>query len=223
MANLRTGQYGGQYYGSCFNESVTLSNSEMELNALYLYQILHYIHGWSLNAVAGMLGNIQAESAMNPGRWEGDNVGTYSRGYGLVQWTPATKYTEWCTANGWSDPSEMDAAIARIIHELENGGQYYTTDTYDLSFREFSVSELSPEYLAKAFLLNYERPEDQSESVQNYRASLARHWYNYLYSEPTPDPEPDPDPDPPTPTPSNKKKRRKFKFVLYVNRKKGVQ
>lgn len=46
---------------------------------------------WSLESVCGMLGNIQAESGLNPWRWQGDRFGT-SRGYGLYQFTPASGY-----------------------------------------------------------------------------------------------------------------------------------
>lgn len=46
---------------------------------------------WSVESVAGMLGNVQAESGFNPWRWQGDRVGT-SRGYGLFQFTPASDY-----------------------------------------------------------------------------------------------------------------------------------
>lgn len=46
---------------------------------------------WSLESVCGMLGNVQAESGLNPWRWQGDRYGT-SRGYGLFQYTPASGY-----------------------------------------------------------------------------------------------------------------------------------
>lgn len=46
---------------------------------------------WTNEAIAGMGGNLQAESGMNPWRWQGDSVVT-SRGYGLPQFTPASGY-----------------------------------------------------------------------------------------------------------------------------------
>lgn len=178
MASLRQGKF-GEYYGSFYNESSSLSTSQQEVNAKYIYSALHEV-GWTLNGVSALLGNMQAESAINPGRWQSEAVGVMTMGYGLVQWTPASKYVEWCYSLGLSDPSEIDNNIARIIYELEAGIQWYATDSYNLSFREFATSEDSPEYLAKAFLLNYERPADQSESVQSLRASYARKWYSYL-------------------------------------------
>ena len=49
--------------------------------------------GFTLEAQAGILGNIVAESALNPWRWQGDSV-NMSGGYGLVQFTPARDYID---------------------------------------------------------------------------------------------------------------------------------
>lgn len=204
MANVRNGTYGA-YYGSFFNESEPLPQDEMNENAKYIASYLTD-NGWSKNAIAGMLGNMHAESTINPGRWQSEDVGNTSLGYGLVQWTPSTKYTDWCSEQGYSDPSEMDNALARILYELENNIQWIATSSYNFTFEEFSKSELSVSELAKAFLLNYERPADQSEEVQNYRASLGEQYYSVISGE-LPDPEP------------AKKKKRKFKFMLFTARK----
>lgn len=211
MASLRNGTH-GNYYGSLFGESEHLSAEEMKANALYLYNALHSENGWSINAVAAILANMQAESSINPGRWQSDNVGNYSAGYGLVQWTPATKYIEWCYAASFSDPSEMDPNIARILYEVNNKIQWYATDSYNMSFEEFTTSSQGSGTLAKAFLLNYERPADQSSTVQEYRASLAESWYTYL-SENTSS----------GGLPSFRRKRKKFNFVLFnqKNRRKN--
>lgn len=199
MAHLRTGTY-GNYYGSLYVESVALTLTEMNTNAKYIYSALKN-KGWTDNSIAAILGNMQAESSINPGRWQSDDVANFSMGYGLVQWTPATKYTDWCTDNGYSDPSEMDNNIARILYEVENKIQWIATSNYNLSFKEFTTSTQSVSYLTRAFLLNYERPADQSESVQILRTSNAEKWYQLLTGE--------------LPfTPTSKKKKR-FKFVLF--------
>lgn len=209
MANLRTGEH-GNYYGSFFNESVVLSIGEMSINAKYIYTALKN-KGWSNNAIYSLLGNMQAESSINPGRWQSDSVGNSSLGYGLVQWTPSTKYTNWCTEQGYSDPSEMDNNISRILYEVENNLQWISTDTYNFSFKEFSKSTKSVDELAKAFLLCYERPADQSEAVQTYRSSLANNWRETLSGIVIPD-----DPDNPTIT---TKKKKKYNFLLMNSRK----
>ena len=71
-----------------------LSQGEMESNAKEIYTYLSD-KGWTLNAISGLLGNMQRESTINPGLWQSLKEGNYSGGYGLVQWTPASKY--WCS------------------------------------------------------------------------------------------------------------------------------
>lgn len=211
MSNLRTGIY-GDYYGSHITESAPLNQAQMEVNATYIYSFLT-AQGWTINSIAALLGNMTAESSINPGRWQSDSVGWESGGYGLVQWTPTTKYLDWCTEMGYEDPSEMDNNLARILYEVGNNLQWIATSAYDLTFSEFTKSSESPSELAKAFLLNYERPADQSETVQAYRGGLADDWYTYLTGT---------DPAPPTPdtpeTPSVSKRKRKYNFVLFGNK-----
>lgn len=47
--------------------------------------------GYTLEAQAGVIGNIIAESALNPWRWQSDTYNT-GGGYGLFQYTPASGY-----------------------------------------------------------------------------------------------------------------------------------
>ena len=178
MASLRTGSK-GEYYGSLWGESEPLTTGEMEVNAKYIYSFL-YSQGWTLNSICALLGNMQAESSINPGRWQNDSVGNTSLGYSLVQWTPATKYINWCSENDFSDASEMDTALLRIQYEVQNGLQWIATSSYDFSFETFTKSDIDCSELAKAFLLNYERPLDQSTEVQTYRGNNAKNWYNFL-------------------------------------------
>ena len=151
-----------------------LTQEEMKTNAIYIWDYLGS-RGWSQNAVAGMLGNMQTESTINPGIWQNLNEGV-GPAFGLVQWDPFTKYTDWCEANGL-EPSHMDSALKRIEYELENGLQYYKTDSYPLTFSEFKVSQESANYLAMAFLNNYERPADSNQPV---RGQQAEYWYAVL-------------------------------------------
>lgn len=204
----RSGIY-GTYYGSPWGESSVCSKEQMRVNAVYIY---HYLanKGWTIQAISGMLGNMQVESSINPGRWQNDNVGN-GPAYGIVQWDPFSKYISWCEEQGYSDPSEMDNNLARIIYELNNGLQWISTSSYDLSFSEFTKSTESPFYLAGAFLLNYERPADQSQEVIEYRGSLGESAYLYLLEVLGENPEPI--------EPVKKSKRRKFKFILYNKRR----
>lgn len=83
-----------------------LSQEQMNANALEVYKYLS-ARGWSLNAIAGLLGNMQSESYVNPGVWQSLQANNYSGGFGLVQWTPATNYTDWARQNGYdiADPN----------------------------------------------------------------------------------------------------------------------
>lgn len=176
MAELREGKLkntSGQPY-KYYTGNVFLSRAQMQVNARYVWQYLR-LKGWSRNAVAGMLGNMETESTINAGIWQNLSDGSdLSLGFGLVQWTPASKYLDWC---GYVAYDSIDTALDRIIYELENGLQWISTEDYPLSFATFAKSAGSPEYLAECFLHNYERPADTNQPA---RATQARTWYNYL-------------------------------------------
>ena len=195
--SLRTESY-GKYWGKDYNTSNSLNQSQMEVNATYLYNALTS-RGWSINAIAGILGNMQAESSINPGRWQGNNVGV-GPAYGIVQWDPFTKYTNWATSQGL-DPSEMDSNLSRIDYEIANNLQWIPTLQYNFSFQEFTKSNETPEYLASAFLKNYERA---GVEVEEQRRKNARFWFDYLGGI--------------TPTPTPNKKQHKFPWVLYAKK-----
>ena len=144
-----------------------LSRSEMEDNARFIWNYLGS-RGWSINAVAAMLGNMETESTINPGIWESLAAGNTSGGYGLVQWTPATKYLNWSSERGL-EPSLMTSNLKRIVWEFDNGESYYPTD-YDISASEFKVSTQSPGFLAMVFLTNYEQPADYNQPHRTTQA-----------------------------------------------------
>lgn len=195
----------GTYWGNDYNSSSYLNNEQRSVNARYIYNYLSD-KGWTLNAIAGTLGNIEAESTINPGCWESHNVGG-GPGYGLVQWTPFTNYTNWVDQFLKGDKESIDTQLDRIIYELENGLQYIPTDDYPESFSEYTKSTKSVDYLTVAFLKNYERAG--VERIQE-RIDYANYWYKFLGgSTPTP--------------PSTTPKRKGFNFVLFGrNRRKRI-
>lgn len=180
-----------------------LTRSEMEGNAEFIASVFLQ-NGWSVNAIAAMLGNMESESGINPGIYENlDNTST-SNGFGLVQWTPNTKYKTWADENGYgSDYGDIVGQVARIRYELENGIQWIATNTYPMSFKEFSTSTESPETLAQAFLYNYERPASLD---QPNRSTQAREWYEFIAEL---------NPDTPTPEPTPTVKKEMSKLLLY--------
>ena len=86
--------------------AMTLNETQMQDNAVFIWGYMYNKYGWTLNAVAGMLGNIEPESTMNPARPQNNavNNGWYPScpgyigdattptttwyGYGLFQVTP---------------------------------------------------------------------------------------------------------------------------------------
>lgn len=200
---LRQGIY-GNYWGNTFNSSNSLNTSQMQVNATYLYTALTE-KGWTLNAIAGLLGNMQAESSINPGRWQSDDVGNLNGGYSLVQWTPASKYIDWLPAG--ADASTIDNAISRILWEVENNQQWIATSQYNFSFEEFTKSTDTPYNLAMAFLANYERPEEPNQPI---RGEYANNWYEYLGGI-----------VPPTPAPAVTKKGFNFIFFKKARQKRN--
>lgn len=164
------------------SKNAFLTREEMTVNARIIYGYLTG-RGWSPTAVCGMLGNMETESTINPGIWQNLDEGNTSLGFGLVQWTPATKYLDWCEPRGL-DPAHLTAALARIEWEMEAGEQFYPTDSYPMTFPEFKTSTESAGHLAQVFLINYERPADQNQPA---RSTQAEAWYELLKgSEGTP-------------------------------------
>ena len=109
------------------------SEEDMKPNAQYTWQYLGE-RGWSMNAVAALLGNLQYESGMSPCIWESSIKGSkinedgtheldmpvlqayYNNngrwpGYGLVQWTPYSTLIDWCAARNlpyWDIDSQLE-------------------------------------------------------------------------------------------------------------------
>lgn len=165
------------------SNNTTLGIEDQTNNAFMVWSFFS-AQGWTANAVAGMLGNMVAESTINPGRWEIGQTGNPDAGFGLVQWTPASKLFSWLSANGYSNGSG-EGQCRRIIWELNNGEQYYPTSQYPLTFKEFSQSTELPHRLASAFLYNYERPGDP-EATETYRQNQADYWYEVITGQPVP-------------------------------------
>ena len=133
--------------------------------------------GWSKNAICALCGNSRIESYVNPNMWQ-NQYAHPENGYGLFQWTPATKLISWAQGNG-QDYTTGETQMARLKYEIENGIQYYATSGYPETFQEFSVSTKSVEYLTWAFVTNYERPANIAESIAR-RIAFAELCYTTL-------------------------------------------
>ena len=165
------------------NENGAIGSDGMTNNANIIKDYF-YNSGWTMNAIAAIVGNMQVESGINPGRWENDDVGNLSGGFGLVQWTPATKLRDWIDSTyGSGDYTNGDYQLDRIIYELENGLQYSPAKGFNETFSEWSISNKKPGYLAAAFLCNYEKAADTGWRAQINRARIAEKWFQTFTGE----------------------------------------
>ena len=134
--------------------------------------------GWSRNAIAAMLGNMQGESGINPGIWE--NLDPYNGGYGLTQWTPYTKLSTWATGLGYTWIDNGPTQCKRIDYESVNNIQWFRNNEIGMdppiSFTEFSVSTLPINTLSNYFLWFYEHPSDPGAGTQATRQGYANYW-----------------------------------------------
>lgn len=175
-----------RYEGGAVNDWIYgnrwLTIGEMQNNASIVFEYLKQ-RNWTIQSISALLGNMGGkyslgESSINPGIWQNLTINP-SNGFGLVQWTPSTNYTDWAEANGF-DKNDGYGQLKWIDEETVNKGQWIQTTEYPISFDSFKVSDLTPEYLAYAFLYNFERPANlnQPERQQN-----ARYWYDYFTDE----------------------------------------
>lgn len=167
-----------------------LSMGEMQNNAKIIFQYF-LSKNWTVNAIAGMLGNFQKESTINPGIWQNLNPDNPELGWGLAQWTPSTKYTDWADANGYPR-DDGNYQLLWLHGEMEITHEWIPTNDYPLSYLGYQQSVESPEYLAYAWLNEFERPSDRD---QPDRQQYARYWYDWYQGDPVPPPNPNPEPD----------------------------
>src|SRR5699024_4085885 len=196
-------------YQKWLSESESLKNAQEVVNYLYTEQ-----KEWSKESISALIGNMRHESSVNPNMYEYGYDWSNDRGYGLVQWTPRSKYWNWALSKGYSE-SEIrngNAQLERIDYEVDNNIQWIAkADNFNgLTFKEFRTNSknLSVNELTEAFTWGYERPNQQAgqESMPD-RQAFARKALDKLIWEgkdpdPTPDPEPEPEPEPdPEPEP----------------------
>jgi peptidoglycan hydrolase-like protein with peptidoglycan-binding domain len=153
------------------NNQRYLTNSEIKANGTCIHNKLIGA-GWTEQAIAAFLGNTQRESKNNPAMYEGRIFGRMYKGFGLVQWTPASKFIDWCIENDLN-PYDIDSQIARVLWEVENGQQWYVTNP--MSFSEFTQSTKPAGELAILFEKYYERPAKSSADI---RSQYAEAWYS---------------------------------------------
>ena len=146
--------------------------------------------------VAGLMGNLQAESGLYPDRVQGDvpyssfsqeytaqvNSGTISKndfihngvnggGYGLAQWTYYTRkealYERW-KSGGYDSIGSAYLACDFLLWELESS----YSDVFETLVNASSIRQASDKVLH-----DFENPADQSAEVEALRASMGEAIY----------------------------------------------
>ena len=196
----------GTVYAKAAVSSNNIEPNEKEANARYIYDYL-IARGWTIQAIAGVLGNMQRECQMNPGAWERLNDTT--GGYGLIQSTPSSdKFLKWkdltvTAANNMADSNDqqqlkqlMDWQLEHLIWSMKTmkdgdrewypslASPYY--DSLPSSLRnmtcdQFIASTINSGDLARVFNAIYLRSQDYSDAaVKKNRVDPANEWYRKL-------------------------------------------
>lgn len=203
------------------SRSGALTQSEMENNADI---IINYYRSLGINdkTIAAILGNMQAESSINPEREE---VG--GAGFGLVQWTPVSVLQNHCSTLGLSPYTDGDVQIQVLKAEIQNQSgvaewytssafisNYYnsgaTSDMIGITGLQFLNNDMNwePDKLSILFMAGYERPS-YDPNVNHYQTRMqnALNWFTYMGGIIPP--------TPPTPT---TQKKHKFNWAVFTNR-----
>ena len=172
-----------------FSDVMSYFGSAQINNANIIYKYL-LSKGFGRNAIMAMLGNMMTESYLNPGQWQHGfepNDGNESNGMGLVGWTPYWRITNWLTSKGYNlnNPESYGyGMLDKLVEECFNPQEvtWIETNSYPISFSEFAKDTAhSIEWLANAFLYNYERP---AATPQPERANQALQWSAILPATP---------------------------------------
>lgn len=154
-------------------EKQALQNAQKVVDFLYTDS-----KDWSKESICALIGNMKHESSLNPNMYEYGYDWSEDRGFGLVQWTPRSKYWDWGISKGYTEDElrSGDAQLDRIDYEVENNIQWIAKESnYNgLTFKEFRTNskKLSIDDLTSAFTWGYERPNQQAgeESMPARRA-----------------------------------------------------
>ena len=166
-----------------------LSDEQKMANARYIYNFFKQ-QGWTTEAICGMLGNMEMECGMNPGKWQ------YwldkELGYGLVQWTEANDYLNYAHINpdevnsmAQEDPQGlMDKQLEFLMKSftsqdgvgcrwLPDSAETYLNKLppsdnvpHNMKIEEYSHSTYDSKDLALVFHATYERSGNNPEQLQ---------------------------------------------------------
>lgn len=200
--------------GSMGTTNTSGITSKQQHNAQKVYDYFSAL-GWTLSAIAGMLGNMQLESWLSPALIQGTHrsqlpnsaanlsdvpnsvminfYGSSGYGIGLVQWDGYTstapagqKLVSFAERYGL-DWFDGDTQLFRIKREVETNIQWQngTVDGIYWTWNTYINTTETPEKAAHAWRVCYEVAASGTDST---RQQNARYWYDYFQDvPPTPD------------------------------------
>ena len=149
----------------------------------FIYVVTDSAPGWTLYGTE--------QSGLNPGQWEIGYNYDPSRGFGLAQWTPSTKISNYI---GSTDPDLMADGNIQIDYLLNTPSQWSTyyvdmntgySSYYNVTvpilptMEDYFASTASPEDLAVAWMVYWERGSSLYSHFTE-RKAYSLHWYNEL-------------------------------------------
>ena len=168
----------------CNTGYATLTQEERHHNGMRLAQSL-YNFGWTEEAIAGILGNVEPESGTSPAALE-QNIfpdyipsnqdlidAHYDSGLGWLQWSPGDEFFQWVLDNNliWYDGMTQ---VKRFKWEY---------DTLHWPWWPWYAHVTSPpEDCGEFFCRRYCAPVNPDATVGNRRAAALR-WYNEIHDK----------------------------------------
>lgn len=179
---------GANYHWISITEYLSDYFNDDTINNCYCVASYLLNKGWTIEAICGLLGNAIQESfcSADMGEFGGS-------GYGILQWTPKEKLTEWLDSNvpNWSDDLDTQGygECDRILWEVANNAQWFynplAPEQFNKyrTFEEFTQATDDVGFLADCFLYWYEHPADPN-ALEQTRYEFAHRIYDIFRNAP---------------------------------------
>lgn len=159
---------------------LSMTEEDRENNAV-MAAVQLYSYGWTLEAIAGAIGNFVRESNLDP-------QATGTGGGGLVGWTPLSNLTRWTNYYGytWYDGEKqiefIDMGVYCSGYDAITGepvldAQWLPGRVGGLTYSRYKTMTQSPEKMAELFMKGYEAP---GVPALDERKANARKYYDFL-------------------------------------------
>ena len=159
-----------------------LTDTEEINNAKALWHSLKDI--WSKSAIAALCGSCHVESTLNPNLYQMGDVPDSQKGFGLVQWTPYTRITNWLGSHGYTSYTMYGKGeVAKLVEEWSTNatnGPWIPTSSYNITFQQWSHMEADMNYMVMAFMEDYERGDTSIDLQYQKRIEFAQRIYGLI-------------------------------------------